>query len=77
MSRTRDIHVGKPTADYQLEDSVTVHFHDFENLTAVKGKAVKSPQFRCAGYEWSLWVYPGGNSKSTEGVSLPVEQIRS
>ena len=70
MSATRDIHVGTPAASYQfqLKDSVTVHFHDFENLTTVKGKPVESPKFMCAGNEWSLEICPGGDRDSTEGM---------
>ena len=67
MSGTRDVHVGTPAADYQLDDSVTVHFHSFEKLTTVKGEAVFSPIFTCAGSEWCLVLYPGGNDSSREG----------
>ena len=68
MSATRDIHVGTPAANYQLKDSVTIHFHNFENLTAVKDEMVESPTFLCAGSEWSLLIYPGGNEEAAEGM---------
>ena len=45
MSAGRDIHVGTPAAGFLLEDKVTVHFHDFKNLTAVKNEQVESPKF--------------------------------
>ena len=67
MSATRDIHVGTPAADYRLEDSVRVHFHDFENLTTEKDEMVVSPKFTCAGNEWSLDIYPGGEGAAKEG----------
>ena len=67
MSAARDIHVGTPAADFPLEEKVTVHFHDFENLTVVKDDAVVSPAFTCAGNEWSLRLYPGGDSDAIEG----------
>ena len=68
MSATRDIHVGTPAADFPLEETVTIHFHDFENLTTVKDELVESPKFMCAGNEWSLCLYPGGNEEAAEGM---------
>ena len=67
MSVTRDIHVGTPAANYQLMDSITLHFHDFENLTTEKDQSVWSPKFMCAGNEWRLVIYPGGNRGAAEG----------
>lgn len=66
---TRDVHVGLPRADFEVEldDSVTIHFHDFANLPAVKGMPVCSPTFSCLGFEWILKVYPGGNATSRHG----------
>ena len=68
MSATRDIHVGAPAIGYEFEDSVSVHFHDFENLPAEKDKSVSSPEFMCAGNEWSLVIYPGGDGEAMEGM---------
>ena len=68
MSDTRDIHVGTPAADFPWKESVTVHFHDFENLTRGKNQCVKSPTFTCADNEWCLRVYPGGIDASADGM---------
>ena len=70
MSTAREIHVGTPADDFDfsLGDSVIVHFHDFESLTSVRGEAVSSPTFNCAGYEWCLEVYSGGNIRANDGM---------
>lgn len=68
----KQIHVGTPEAGFdvqlELEDSVAFHFHNFESLTTIKGEAVMSPKFSCAGYEWILEIYPGGDSNSEDGM---------
>ena len=68
MSAARNIHVGTPTDDFPLEESVTVHFHDFNSLTIVKNEAVESPKFTCAGHEWKFVIYPGGHRSSADGM---------
>lgn len=69
MTTVKDIHVGKPPAEYHLEeDRVQIHFHDFEILTSTKGASVDSPNFVCAGHEWYLSLYPGGGSSSKDGM---------
>ena len=68
MASTRDIHVGTPAAEFSLEESVTVHFHDFENLTTEIDERVLSPQFTCAGNEWILGLIPGGLFDAKEGM---------
>jgi hypothetical protein len=67
---TRDIHVGSPSPDFKekLDESVTIHFHSFASLTTEKDKSVKSPTFNCLGFDWSLKIYPGGRSKSDDGM---------
>jgi hypothetical protein len=67
---TRDIHVGSPSPDFkeELDESVTIHFHSFASLTTEKGEGVKSHTFHCLGFDWSLKIYPGGNSKSDDGM---------
>lgn len=68
MSTAREIHVGTPAPDFPLEESVTVHFHVFANLTTEKDEEVCSPSFTLAGFEWNVCIYPGGNVISDEGM---------
>ena len=68
MSDTRDIHVGTPRDDFPWEESVAVHFHNFERFTTVRNEPVFSPKFTCAGYEWKLVLFPGGHRKSADGM---------
>lgn len=62
MSSAREIHVGTPPGEFQMEESIKIHYHDFANLPSRKGDIVKSAVFRCAGYDWTLDLYPGGTS---------------
>ncbi|KAL3776995.1 hypothetical protein ACHAWO_006349 [Cyclotella atomus] len=75
MSTAREIHVGTPAPDFPLEESVTVHFHVFANLTTEKDEEVCSPSFTLAGFEWNVCIYPGGNVISDEGMFLRNEDI--
>ena len=68
MSTAREIHVGSPADNFRLGESVTVHFHGFESLTTVKGEPVYSPTFSCAGNDWCLQVYPGGDNDAADGM---------
>jgi hypothetical protein len=68
MSTARDVHVGEPAADFPFEESVKVHFHDFPNLPQGKGVKVGSPKFLCAGHEWFLSLYPGGDRNARDGM---------
>ena len=72
MPTDREIHVGTPADEFPLGESVTVHFHDFQNLTTVVDRRVESPTFSCAGYEWSLEICPGGDSISDTPGLVPV-----
>eukprot|EP00956_Cyclotella_meneghiniana_P029253 scaffold70281_cov67-Cyclotella_meneghiniana.AAC.13 len=67
MSTGNEIHIGTPAADFEHPKSFTFHFHDFKNLPNKKGLARYSPRFSCAGFEWYLDLYAGGNIKSAEG----------
>ncbi|KAL7516595.1 hypothetical protein ACHAWX_001595 [Stephanocyclus meneghinianus] len=60
-------HVGTPPAK-RLVDKHTVEFHDFKNLTTTKDEAIVSPEFSCAGHKWTLWIYPGGDEDSEDGM---------
>jgi hypothetical protein len=64
----RDVHVGSPPANYPFEDRVTVHFHNFEGLRQRKGEIVESSSFFCAGYKWSLSLYPRGDIDAEDGM---------
>ena len=77
MSSATEIHVGTPPDDYPLRESVTVHFHDFESFTTVRGDKVCSPTFKCAGYDWSLMLYPGGDHNASDGMVSVYLQNRS
>ena len=69
MAAVKQVNVGKPPAEFPIEeDRVEVHFHEFENLTTRKGAAVKSSTFTCAGHEWNVWLYPGGDTSSEDGM---------
>jgi hypothetical protein len=69
MAAVKHVHVGKPPAEFPIEeDRVEVHFHDFKNLTTTKGAAVKSSNFTCAGHEWNVWLFPGGETGSGDGM---------
>ena len=67
MSTDTEIHVGSPADNFRLPESVTVHFHDFQNLTTVQGDKVEAI-FSCAGYEWSLSIFPRGNRYASDGM---------
>jgi hypothetical protein len=67
MSIEREIHVGTPAAVFLVEDIITVHFHKFAKLSAVKGVSVFSPKFISVGYEWCLQLQPGGDDNATDG----------
>ena len=53
-----NVHVGSPAADFPMDDGKLVHFHNFENLT-VRGEAVETPEFECAGHMWKLQLCTG------------------
>jgi hypothetical protein len=67
MSTAREIHVGTPAPDFPKKESITIHFHDFANLTTEKDERVESPIFSAAGFQWSLIIYPGGTHLLTRG----------
>jgi hypothetical protein len=33
----------------------------------MRGEAVESPEFECAGHKWKLQLYPGGSDDSRDG----------
>jgi hypothetical protein len=68
MSTAREIHVGTPAPDFPLKESITVHIHDFANLTTVRDEVVESSTFALAGFEWSLGIFPGGDDELGEGM---------
>ena len=68
MSTARNIHVGTPADNFPLGESVAVHFHDFASLAPIKNEGIRSPKFTCAGYDWSLEIYPGGFGIAADGM---------
>ena len=45
-----------------------VRFDGFANLPATKDKYVSSPEFTCFHHKWRLAIFPGGHSKSKDGM---------
>ena len=75
-SVTPGVHVGTPADDFNFTsgESVTIHFHDFLNLTAHQ---VDSPTFNLLGCEWCLELYPNGSAHDTNGwVSVHLRRSR-
>jgi hypothetical protein len=68
MSSPKVIHVNTtnatPDSADLFDESFTIHFHNFENMTTEVGVVVDSPTFWCAGWKWSLSIYPGGYNDS-------------
>jgi hypothetical protein len=51
-----------------LDGSATIEFYNFASLALEKGFLVRSRTFTCLGFDWSLRIYPGGDSKSDDGM---------
>ena len=45
-----------------------VCFRGFRGLTATRGSFVLLPEFTYFGHLWHLWIYPGVDSTSEEGM---------
>ena len=55
------VHVGTPSPGFQEWSRTNVYFHDFANLSAEKGRLVRSGSFECLGHNmWRVGMYPGG-----------------
>ena len=55
------VHVGTPSPGFQEWSRTNVYFHDFANLSAEKGRLVRSCSFECLGHNmWRVGMYPGG-----------------
>eukprot|EP00956_Cyclotella_meneghiniana_P041942 scaffold245764_cov84-Cyclotella_meneghiniana.AAC.2 len=70
MSTAKEIHYGTPSSDFPvpIEESVTVYFHNFANLSSAKGKCVRSPIFTAVGGNWEVMLYPRGANKAKTGM---------
>jgi len=55
------VHVGTPSPTYKDWVRTNVFFHGFAEMSEARGKCVKSPDFFCLGYKWSLALYPRGD----------------
>ena len=70
-SRIHNVDVGTPPLSLSKDNEweiINVQYHGFENLTVVRGEAVLSPEFTCFGHQWRLRLYPGGSTKSEDGM---------
>jgi hypothetical protein len=43
-------------------------FHGFASLSTERGESVDSPEFEGLGNQWSLAIYPGGDTNADEGM---------
>ena len=66
-TRLEPMQIGAPPG--RLSDWVIapMHFNNFEGLTTVENKSVKSPVFSCFGHDWLAKIYPGGRCNSRDG----------
>jgi hypothetical protein len=61
--------MGTPPPGYQQEwRTHIVHVLGFKSLSALRGEAVRSPEFMLVGNPWRLRVYPGGRRQDSEEV---------
>ena len=57
-----EVHFGTPSPTFNKDWVRTnVYFHGFAEMSEARGKCVKSPDFFCLGYKWSLALYPRGD----------------
>jgi hypothetical protein len=63
------VHKGQPPNEWEGwgGESHILHVHNFASLPTKRGKVVKSSSFSCFGSEWSVWIYPGGDTDSKDG----------
>ena len=62
------VDVGTPSNDFSGWTTTEVCFHNFANLSTETGENVSSPEFSSLGHRWKLYIYPGGNEESAEGM---------
>eukprot|EP00956_Cyclotella_meneghiniana_P021975 scaffold40799_cov31-Cyclotella_meneghiniana.AAC.3 len=68
MSSRGEVHVGSPPDGFTDGEIVTIHFHDFANLSVKRGQWVESPTFSLVGYKWQLRMFPRGAASSRQGM---------
>ena len=57
------------------ETLFSITFDNFENLPSEKEQGVFSSEFSCFGSRWQVMIYPGGESRSSDGmISLYLER---
>ena len=69
-SASAHTHVGTAPPGYHDKwVTHTVHWHGFANLSAEQDVGVFSSDFEGFGNQWSLWIYPGGENDTAEGMT--------
>ena len=58
------IEVGVPPTSLRDDQSVLLHFHDFQGLSSNKGSYEESGTFKLFNYQWNVFLYPGGDKTS-------------
>ena len=82
-SRIHKIDVGTPSSSSTTTtdsgwEIIQVHYHDFENLSILRGDYVPSPEFTFFGHQWRLVIFPGGNLLSEDGmVGIALDHMSS
>jgi hypothetical protein len=64
------VHVGRPPNGWEDawgDESHILLFHNFEGLSQAKGVVSSSPVFNSFGNEWTVELYPGGDSTAKSG----------
>ena len=62
------IDVGVPPPSFRDDQSIMVHFHDFESLSTKKGCFKATQDFNRFNHVWSVFLYPGGKLDSSDDM---------
>ena len=77
MPTSSILHVGKPSAQFDGLEEITVFVHNFKELPSQcdDDNFVVSPQFRCFGHLWKLKVFPGGDEDDGDNGRIVIHII--
>ncbi|EGW32749.1 uncharacterized protein SPAPADRAFT_54773 [Spathaspora passalidarum NRRL Y-27907] len=61
----------KPVQDYPIKDE-THYVWEIKDWNSLKEEKVRSPKFKCGGYEWNILLFPHGN-QNNNSISIYME----